>query len=340
MKPLAAYGKELLPTLRDYSERGLVSLRKHPTFDLWIANYTPSVQYTRAWDDVTLQTRCIMVDKNGLVAKSFNKFFNVGEVPFEAGTYYVSDKIDGSIILATTYEGELVVASKSSFTSDHALEGTKLLDRISLPPSYGHVFELTHPSYRIVLDYGLDPTLYYLGTVEDPNDAHASFLEPKLWMFSMPNMSAFQLKDEQAAFDLVTDTIGIEGYILTSITDPHKKYKLKTPWYLERHRVIFGLNPQRIFDVAKTGNYKEFVTSLPDEFQKDIEDQIECHIGHFNEVKEHMTQLAATLMADAQSRKDYAQVVKEQPREFQSMLFAAFDNEEIPDTYIWKAIQP
>ena len=338
MKSLSEYDEELLPILRDYASRGLISLRKHPDYDLYVASYTAATQYSKAWDDITLQTRCIILNDRGLVAKSFDKFFNVGEVPFESGLYFVSDKIDGSLILAVNWNGDLVVASKSSFTSDHALEAKKLLRGITTA-EFGSTFELTHPNLRIVIDYGAEPQLWYLGSVNDPRQKYAEIHEPSWGPFQAPNMSAYYFITDDEVMRFTSQSEEVEGFVLTK-SNHSVKYKAKTPWYLERHRVIFGLSPSRYLEVARSGKHEEFISSLPDEFQDDAKKHIAEYITKYYEIRKLVESLFQTLNSQTNTRKEFAALVMEQPANLRGMLFASYDNDGIvPDSHVWKSVQ-
>ena len=87
--------------LKKYESDSLVSIRKHPEAELYSVNYTQKVQYDRLWDEITTQTRGLIIDSEGnVVAKPFRKFFNfeehqpdeIPQLPFE-----VFEKVDGSL---------------------------------------------------------------------------------------------------------------------------------------------------------------------------------------------------------------------------------------------------
>jgi RNA ligase len=109
--------------LNKYFEKGLVYKQIHPTLPLTIWNYTETVQYEGLFDDVTLQTRGLVTDGNGkVVAQPFKKFFNMEEGKHTTTPEFdVYDKMDGSLGILFNYEGEWVMATRGSFTSDQAV---------------------------------------------------------------------------------------------------------------------------------------------------------------------------------------------------------------------------
>ena len=74
------YDESLVDKLEKYVADGLVEVNKHPTEDLYIYNYSRKTQYESLWDDVTIQCRGLVLDGTGeIIAKSFDKFFNIEE---------------------------------------------------------------------------------------------------------------------------------------------------------------------------------------------------------------------------------------------------------------------
>ena len=105
-----------LEVLRDYIDRGLVIKQDHPTLPLSIYNYSRDCQYEGKWDDITLNCRGLVLDKEGkVIAKPFPKFFNYEEhiaegsklPPIPNETFEVFEKMDGSLGIFFYYEREL-----------------------------------------------------------------------------------------------------------------------------------------------------------------------------------------------------------------------------------------
>ena len=85
--------------LKQYAADGLLEVNKHPTEDLYIYNYSRKTQYESLWDDVTIQCRGLILDGKGeIVAKAFDKFFNIEEekdLSWECEHVWVQEKMDG-----------------------------------------------------------------------------------------------------------------------------------------------------------------------------------------------------------------------------------------------------
>lgn len=121
----------MLEKLNRYYEDGLLYKQVHPSLPLTIWNYTEKVQFENLWDEITLMCRGLVTDNNGkIVARPFKKFFNIEEgkhTPTE--NFEVWEKMDGSLGIVFWYEGQWIVATRGSFTSDQAIKGAELLKK-------------------------------------------------------------------------------------------------------------------------------------------------------------------------------------------------------------------
>lgn len=142
-----------LQTLHQYVADGKLEMQRHPHLPLSIFNYSREVQFSKEWDEITLQCRGLIVADDGMiVARPFGKFFNIEEhdwqvpnLPFET---YVKE--DGSLGIVFWYEGQWHVATRGSFTSDQAVKGKEMLDAIlekaprSLDRQCTYLFEIIY----------------------------------------------------------------------------------------------------------------------------------------------------------------------------------------------------
>jgi len=167
MKKKQFFTSNELAILKKDIEEGYISKKKHPTFDLWIYNYTNKTQYDWHWDGVTNKCRGLILDDNGcLVAKGFDKFFtydqiiNMGNehtIPTDEH-FDIYEKVDGSLGIMYFWDDVNYIATRGSFESDMAYEATKMIrdryNHIVFYPEYTYMFEIIYPENRIVVDYG------------------------------------------------------------------------------------------------------------------------------------------------------------------------------------------
>src|SRR5512137_184639 len=131
-------------------------MNRHETLPLTLYKYSPECIYKKAWNDTTLRCRGMVVDDNGeVVVNCMPKFFNHGEpeanlqkLLADGLKYVVTEKLDGSLIQATLWNGQTLVTSSGSFGSAQALYALNLLETTyaeawkKAKVGYTYVFEL------------------------------------------------------------------------------------------------------------------------------------------------------------------------------------------------------
>ena len=69
-----------LKKLNDLISENYVMYQKHKNAELYIYNYTNACQYAGNWNEITTMCRGLILDNQGnIVARPFNKFFNIEE---------------------------------------------------------------------------------------------------------------------------------------------------------------------------------------------------------------------------------------------------------------------
>jgi len=157
----------VIEVLERYHKDGLLMKQTHPTKDLYIWNYTPRVQYESLWDDITMQCRGLITTHSGeVISKPFGKFFNYEEVidknliPWDSEYTHIQDKMDGSLGILFFYDGEWIMSTRGSFTSEQSIRGLEILkskyDLSKFMKEVTYLCEIIYPENRIVVNYGCD----------------------------------------------------------------------------------------------------------------------------------------------------------------------------------------
>src|SRR5688572_19702961 len=153
----------LLEKIRVEVEAGRVTEQTHPAYPHFsIFKYSDNCNFEDGWNEVNRICRGLIINTQtgDIVARSFPKFFNMGERPNEPIPYEpfeIFEKMDGS--MGSIYKlpnGEWAVATPGSMASPQAIEATKMLANYNLnfiPEGVTVVVEIIYPENRIVVDY-------------------------------------------------------------------------------------------------------------------------------------------------------------------------------------------
>lgn len=323
-----------LEILKKYKQDGLLRSQKHPTLPLEIWNYTEKVQYDDLWDEITLSHRGTVRDLNGnLIAKPFNKFFNIEQNRHKESDFFeVYDKMDGSLGILFNYQGEWVLATRGSFTSEQAMRGRKILENFNyshLSKDLTYCFEIIYPENRIVLDYGNKESLVLLAIFdlqgnEYPIDGYSSTFEI---------VKKYDFQDYKEIQKLNWNNS--EGFIVRFCNGERCKIKFEN--YVELHRKLSSISEKAVWElICERKSIKEFLDITPDEFHDQIKKWYCSIMLSFSNNKIRVTNKFYQLPA-FKTRKDFALAVKNDADK--SMFFKLLDNKDIYDD-ICKLIKP
>jgi tRNA splicing ligase len=233
---------------------------KHLANGISSFNFSNKCFFDKAWDSVNTKARGLFVKNNNVVARSYNKFFNIGERPetemdslrenlvFPVCAYVKSNGFLAMISADPTDDGKLFIASKSTNEGDFAGYIRDVLDKTLTTAQqeefaeYLHkndctaVFECIDPIHDPhIVEYS-HPHLVLLDLVyNDFNYSHAEYntlldvaghfgLYCKILSKVIANWQEFEVFiDKWAA------RANIEGFVFEDADGFMVKYK--TPWY-------------------------------------------------------------------------------------------------------------
>lgn len=259
----------------------LITVRAHPEIDLYIANYTPQVQFDKLWGRSPLLPLCrglIFAGGSGIIkARPFEKFFNYGEYdgPLPEGPYEVTEKMDGSLGILYWVHGDPRIATRGSFESEQAVEGTRILrEKYGLiaetvwQPVRTYLFEIIYPENRIVVNYGDRRDLVLLGVVDNETGLTIPWTEEarEQCVFPLPRQYDAPLEVLKRM-----DVDNFEGFV---VHWPKENFRLKVKLdeYLRLHKILTGVSARTIWQALKNGdNIDAWIENVPDEFADFIE---------------------------------------------------------------------
>lgn len=312
-----------------YKAKGLLKKQAHPTLPLLIWNYSELTQFSKQWDEVTLLARALITDVSGkIVARSFPKFFNMGERENEEITsqFVIQDKMDGSLGIMFWYEDRWRIASRGSFTSDQACKAQQLLDAKydvhSLDPTLGYSVEIIYPANRIVVNYHTREELVFLAAFHP--DGTESF--PDMTKSGLSQVKQYKFEDFRVIRDLDWDNA--EGFVVRFSNG--FRLKLKFEGYLKLHRVITNLSNLAVWEWYATGKpIQDFIADVPDEFMGFVQKCWNSFVNDASKIAADTQHTFTELQVQALDRKTFALKVKDE--KYKKILFAMLDNKPVFD---------
>lgn len=346
--------KNLLKVLEDYKSRGLIFNQVHPTLPLTIWNYTPETQYGGHWDEITLMCRGLVTDDKGdIVAKGFSKFFNMEEEKHVAtDDFEIFEKLDGSLILVFMYEGQMIVASRGSFTSPYAIEARRILEEkypnyvqaLYNAMDYGkftYCFELIGFE-QIVVSYP-EPDLVLTG-VFSYREKYKDWMEEKIVPVIGEGMPSVVKKFDGLDWKNIKglNWKNAEGFVVKFINGDRCKIKFED--YIKLHRQMTNLSTRGIWEALAAGEpVSSILNDVPDEFYDKIKVYEATLVTKYKSV-EALHQLAYMgLSGYGYTRKEFANKVLSldylQVSINPIILFSMLDGKDY-SKHIWKMIEP
>jgi T4 RnlA family RNA ligase len=260
-------------------------------------------------EDGTIYNRFLLLDK----------FFNVDQTPCSMYSVLKGYKIkniynkeDGSIAsFIKLPNGKVVGRSKAAFGSDQAIEIQKIyeedpnirrfvdwsLDREIIP-----IFEFVSPRNRIVLPY----TNTELILLRLRNNATGEYLDIDDYSDQYDGISVVASDSGKTLDDLIElrkITPDKEGWIVQF--ENGKMAKIKTEWYLERHRLYTdSLNRENdLIKMIIDGTIDDVFPNISDERKMEIESTIDKINGYILDVSKKVDDLVSDYDG---SKRDFA----------------------------------
>lgn len=266
-----------------------ITVKRHDTLPLAILNYDqiespkthPVVRECRA---LTLHA-----ETKAVVAKSFNRFFNWGEVAdqmkdFDFSDFGVQSKEDGSLVVIYNFEGKWMANTRGSFATDK-MQGVDItwqqgfckamnvssLQELSLPTDMAYICEFCSPWNKVVRRYE-KPVMYILTAFRGTEELNAE-MAPQLFRgwshyFVRPTYYSFKSIEEVQAFlqeQAATDPT-FEGVVIRDKNN--QRWKIKSSTYLGLHKMRGEgdnmFNPKHLLPFVMTGEQDELLTYFPE----------------------------------------------------------------------------
>jgi RNA ligase len=254
------------------------------------------------------------------------RFFDPNRLPNFDDPYYEP---------TPTTKGEWHIATRGSFTSEQAIKGKELLDKLSktaLISGYTYLVEIIYPENRIVVDYGDEEKLVVLGAYnnetgkevkvdEMANEGWEVVMKYKTWGEDWETLKKEISKDN-------------EGYVIRF--SGGMRMKIKGNEYVRLHRILTNFSTKDIWELLKNGEPLEpFLDRVPDEFDAWVKEVVNDLQNEFDTIKNKIEIEFRELI----DKKEFADKIADNPN--RSLLFKRLDSYSPQfDEMIWKLLKP
>lgn len=330
----------ILNELAKLKENKLVYNQIHPTLDLTIWNYTDEVQYNSLWNELLIKCRGLVTNSLGeIVNDPIPKFFNYSETRGQqvcnfTKPFTVYTKYDGSLIMVFKYQGELIICSRGSFTSDQANWAKEIIERenYQFGEGFTYCFELIHKENRIVVNYGDENKLILLAvrgnSIEDELEYYNSFNIAQTHIININEYN--DLKKLSSQFKE-----NEEGYVFKFGSN---RCKVKFDEYLRLHKLMTNVSTTAIWECLKNKtDLIEVLKDIPDEYYQKIKEYKAYLEKEYNNSLEECLWLFNHLPKG--DRKEKAFFINQLKPKNKAVLFMMLDNKNY-ESIIWDNLKP
>ena len=307
------------------------------------------VDFDCKWTRTNLNLRSLMIDADGnIISHGLKKFFNYTEKPdlypnpenFKDGVFM--EKTDGSCgIFDWIFDG-LNVRTRGT-VSYKTLENAadfdflinkypKIKDVCRANSDYTYLFEVTSPNQKIVLDYGNEPELYYLGCIHKPTGFYTPFYLDKDNTAKIIGCKTPEIYKLDGSLSEIYNQIKIwenkEGCVL-SYNGGSNMVKLKCAQYLMLHRFKSNATLNNTIDLFfeyNCPNFEGFKDKLIKTFDEDcyslIENYAKLVCDSYIKVLNKINELKDIININSNlNQKSYAEFVLTNHKEYSNFLF-------------------
>lgn len=263
---------------------------------LLLLNYTQKAMFKGHWDDVIKCCRGLIIDSRdwSVAALPFPKFFNLGEhdqydIPLSQD-FRVFEKVDGSLGIYYRMGNEgPALATRGSFSSPHAKEGTELLHKLKtdlIPNNWTPLFEIISPATHNVVKY-TQPELVLLGAYDRYTKTEIAWrnvveLAKDIGCRTAAEFHISDLTEAEARANMFHGREG-EGFVIRF--DNGMRVKLKSGSYFEIARALSRYSERNLVDLLRSGNTPEQVYSMmPDEVHELLDKDLDHLLKWWNEL--------------------------------------------------------
>lgn len=287
-----------------------------------------------------------------ILARPFHKFFNIGENKhshiehFEGLGYHILEKLDGSFIHPIFINDSMRLCTKAGITDISMMaesfisDKKKYLDFIHDCEKCGFtpIFEYISKSNQVIIEYNEENLV--LLAIRDKISGKYQW-EAMADNYGVPKVQ--QVYTHHSLSDFIEnhkDMKEIEGHVISFFNG--QRLKIKTPWYIERHKAKDLINQEHDTVLLIVKNEIDDIKNSSFVSETDIEriEKLETFIKDFmiNEVK-RLDDLVHTIKEKYNFDRKSIGLSQDIDQEDKAFLFTYLKNDDIVDYITNKLIK-
>lgn len=321
---------------------GLVYIRRHPQYPIFLLNYTPRTQFRNKWSKELILARGLVIGEDGkILARPLPKFFNHYEISEwsqfphqEEDCYELYEKMDGSLAIMFHYENHRIFCTRGSFVSEQAVKAQQIFTakykHVKMNKECTYCFEVIYPQNKIVVVYEDIEDLFLISITHT-----TSGKEIAIDSAGFKTVERIQTQGISFAQWLEYDLPNKEGYVMkfkNGLNNP-LRVKIKFDTYVKKHKgkSVSTKAIKRSMKKMESIN----LDNIPDEcFEevKEIKSQME---NEFECKKRKIESEYETIIKQNNTTRDVIEAIKQS--EYQSILFAIHGKKPY-ELLVWKSL--
>jgi len=250
-----------------------------------------------------MQCRGLITNHSGeIIAKPFGKFFNYEEVidknliPWDSEYAYTQEKMDGSLGILFFYDGEWIMATRGSFTSEQSIRGLEILKSIydldRFVKEFTYLCEIIYPENRIVVNYGKEK-ITFLSVTTPEGELNWTTAKSIFYLSSIKEedvVDSTMVTFNKETFDTYKklNTPNHEGFVIRFYPS-NFRMKIKFDEYVRLHRILTNISNRDIWEYLKDDKpFDELLEKVPDEFNDWVKETVKDFVIRFENIeREH-----------------------------------------------------
>lgn len=269
-------------TLLSFFEKILQTIKVNYYEDLMLFKYNNNI-YLTGWHNLAKECRGKVLNKNTLeiVSYPFDKFFNIDErdevskknveeLIKEAKSVVVAEKVDGSTIAISKYNGKLIITTNGSFQAEQVKIARNMINNKykdlekNIKENYTYIFEIIYPSNQIVVDYKGEEAMYLLTIRDNISTRFLSEEDLKKENIGMPLAYKYKFTSLDDFINKQLEPFcNKEGWVFyITLHDKDVLVKLKYIDYLKIHKVVEKVSFKGIYEVFVNDSVDDVISNV------------------------------------------------------------------------------